>query len=248
MAVTAEQALNVFRGELGKDPYEIPAFSNQTKYGKAYGFDGVAWCAIFQWWGLVLKSALNHIKSAYTPTVAEWYRAQGRFGKEPKVGALVFFNFPDSLDRIQHIGIVERIDTDTVTTIEGNTSAGSLGSQDDGGGVYRRKRNRDSSIVGYAYPNYLPKPLKPVFDFPVKAWFGRGDSGADVKVWQKHLNRYFATKKPPEALNLEVTKKFDTPTAKATKQFQHEQGLDVDGRVGQLTLRKMEAILEKRRP
>jgi hypothetical protein len=224
---------------------ENPAGSNRTKYGRAFGLDGYAWCAMFVWFILVVLNKLDHIKSAYTPAVFEWYRAQGRTSKKPMVGALVFFNFPDSLDRIQHIGFVDRVDDDYIWTIEGNTSSGTVGSQDDGGIVAPRKRPRDASIVGYAYPHYLPSPTEPVYDFPVKAWFGKGDTGADVRNWQRDLNGYFKARgflKP-----LEVDGHFDVATVQATKQFQHEQHLDVDGRVGQHTIRKLETIRDRQR-
>ena len=44
-------ALQVMRVALQQYRYtESPPGSNRTKYGKAYGADGVAWCAEFVWW------------------------------------------------------------------------------------------------------------------------------------------------------------------------------------------------------
>jgi hypothetical protein len=66
----------------------------------------------------------------------------------------VFFDFPDSHTGIQHVGFVERVRADgTLVTIEGNTSSGTSGSQDNGGGVYRRTRP-PAYVVGYGRPAY----------------------------------------------------------------------------------------------
>lgn len=48
---------------------------------------------------------------------------------------IVTFTFP-------HIGLVVRRDGDYLETIEGNTSSGTTGSQNNGGGVYSRRRHR----------------------------------------------------------------------------------------------------------
>lgn len=46
--MSAERVIEVARGELGTTEY--PPGSNQTKYGQAFGWDGVPWCVIFLWW------------------------------------------------------------------------------------------------------------------------------------------------------------------------------------------------------
>ena len=57
--------------------------------------------------------------------------------------------------RFGHTGIVESVTANTVTAIEGNTSAGEAGSQSNGGGVFRRKRSR-TLVTAYirAFDNY----------------------------------------------------------------------------------------------
>jgi hypothetical protein len=153
---TAEQVLTVARRELGF--VEGPDASN--KYGAAYGVDRVWWCAQFVWW--VFRQAggsnLIHPKTAYTPTLAQWFMDQKVWGKEPRVGAVVFYDWPDSTHRIQHVGIVEGFDATSITTIEGNTSSGAAGNQSNGNGVYRRRRARNSSVIGYGYPRYQAAP------------------------------------------------------------------------------------------
>lgn len=149
--VTATRVINVARSQLGYAEQS----GNRTKFGRWYGMDGVSWCDIFVSWVGVQANARDIIgKAAYTPAHAQWFKDQGRWGSSPKRGAIVFFDFPDSVHRIQHIGIVEKVlGGGRVQTIEGNTSSGVYGSQSNGGGVYRRIRS-SSVIVGYGYPRY----------------------------------------------------------------------------------------------
>lgn len=147
---TAKQVLDVFRRELGT----VEAADGSTKYHRAYGLPSdQPWCAVFVWWCFrqVGASDLIHPKTAYTPTLADWFRLRGAFDRTPRVGDLVFYNWPDSLDRIQHVGIVEAVEPTAIVAIEGNTSTSN---QSNGGQVMRRRRARNSSIVGYGHPAY----------------------------------------------------------------------------------------------
>jgi CHAP domain/Putative peptidoglycan binding domain len=215
---------------------ERPPGSNKTKYGDWYGMDGQPWCAMFQSW-LFAKEGMPEIKFAYTPSFAQFFVDAGRWHeKSPQPGDVVFFNFPDSLDRIQHVGLVVDTNSDgSITTIEGNTSSGESGSQDNGEGVFRRVRK--SFIVGYGSPSFNNKPSqqqKP----RVKLWFGKGDKGADVRRWQIHLQKLIS---PDPALLIDG--EFGRNTLAATLLFQEKFQQDVDGRVGAASLRAMEEAI-----
>lgn len=147
---TAEGVLNIARSLLGYR--ETPAGSNRTKFGDAYGSHG-AWCAVFLWYCFRQAGADNLImqRTAYTPTLADWYMKRKRFDTAPRPGDLVFYNWPDSTNRIQHVGIVESVEPSAIVAIEGNTA---VTNQSDGGQVMRRRRARNSSIVGYGHPAY----------------------------------------------------------------------------------------------
>ena len=63
-------------------------------------------------------------------------------------------DFPhDGIDRISHIGIVVKVGTNTVLTIEGNTSGN--GDQRNGGMVMIKKRQIGAEIVGFARPRLV---------------------------------------------------------------------------------------------
>lgn len=135
--VSIEQLLNAFRAELGKSPYEVPAGSNKTVYGKEYGFDGVPWCLIF---ASVLYKRLG-IPWRFASTVAARREAErrGLWRSVPKPGMGAMKQYTSSTG---HWGEVEFVHSDgTVTTIEANTSPTDAGSQREGDGVYRKRRS-----------------------------------------------------------------------------------------------------------
>lgn len=149
MSASATAVLNVARSQLGY----IEGRDNDTKFGRWYGMNRQPWCAMFISWCAATAKASDIIpRHAYTPTGAEWFQKHGQWGHTPHRGAIVYFRF--SGPRIHHVGIVEDILPDgRIQTIEGNTASADLGSQNNGGGVWRRLRNT-RSVVGYGYPRY----------------------------------------------------------------------------------------------
>lgn len=140
---------------------------NITKFGKWYGLDGQPWCgmAVSYWFymaGLPLPASTSK-GFAYTPSGAQWFKDTNRWSTTPQVGYVVFFSWDGR--RIDHVGLVTAVNSDgSIQTIEGNTSGGTSGSQNNGGGVYRRTRK--SNIVGYGIPAYaadtpIPPPVNP---------------------------------------------------------------------------------------
>lgn len=136
--------------------------NNDTPWGKRFGMNHQPYCDMFQCCcGEDTSKGRTLIGwFAYTPSHAEWFKRQKRWGTTPKVGAIVFFHWP-SMGRIAHVGIVEAIRADgSIVTIEANTNPS--GSRD-GGGVYRMVRR--ANIAGYGYPAYAPGP-KPTVKKP----------------------------------------------------------------------------------
>ena len=225
----AERILNIARKEIGTE--EQPANSNNVKYSKWYGMPGQPWCAMFVSWVLD-QAGIDGYKHAYTPAGADLFRSQGRWTSQPQKGAVAYFDFPDSLSRIQHVGFVEKVEGDTVVCIEGNTS---VTNNDNGGNVMRRERPR-GWIVGYGIPPYEDAASGPKGSGEGKDQFGRGTIGGDVKMWQRHLNVVMD-------LALDQDGDFGHKTEEATKEFQRKYGFDVDGIVRPKMLKKMEDLV-----
>jgi cell wall-associated NlpC family hydrolase len=121
---------------------ETPTNSNKTKYGKWFGFDGVAWCGMFVSWcydkaGLPLGNVGFSKGFAGCQTAVAHYKKKNKVTNNPIAGDIVFFDWNND-GRYDHTGIfVKDIDGKSFETIEGNTS---LTNQSNGGQVMRRKR------------------------------------------------------------------------------------------------------------
>lgn len=229
---TAGRVLDVARMQLGT--VEGPDGSNP--YGKAYGMDRVAWCAQFVWWVFQSAGAGTLIpKSAYTPTLAGWYQARGQASKTPRVGSLVFFDWPgDGVDRISHVGLVEAVNADgTLTTIEGNTTSGTVGNQRMGGGVWRRRRST-SAVIVYGHPAYVGAPVPPVTapaprTLPTLQYGMRSDSR--VIALQRFLNAYDWRPELPLLAPLGNYLEQTVAVVKAAQAQCGVTGADADGRI-----------------
>lgn len=122
---------------------ETPANSNKTKFGKWFGFDGVAWCGMFVSWcyhqaGQPLGNIGFAKGFAGCQTAVAFFTKNKKITLNPVPGDIVFFDWNGD-GRYDHTGIfVKKIDENHFETIEGNTS---LINQSNGGAVMRRVRN-----------------------------------------------------------------------------------------------------------
>lgn len=210
---------------------------NLTKYGAAFGMDGVPWCSIFVWWcfkqvGIDLKKEITSAYASAQKAMDGWQSKGMKIVKSPKLMDVVFFEF-DSDPTADHTGFVTGVDAKGVFTIEGNTSSGNHGSQSNGGGVYARYRPF-SQIIGYGRykwpagcvqpPAPKAKPAQPTArSYPT---LRRGSTGNDVKRLQ-HL------------LHIKVDGDFGPTTEKHVKQAQYNRHLVQDGIAGPATLRAL---------
>ena len=122
---------------------------NKWYYGKEVNGPDYPWCMAFVQWcydqaglQLLVKTAgcgtLLDKYLAEDPSKVVYLRYEGHSNKNgtPKPGDLIIFSFKKVHD---HVGIVEKVNGDTYTTIEGNTTDGS-GSDWNGGVVARKTR------------------------------------------------------------------------------------------------------------
>lgn len=167
-----DAVIKIAQGELGYT--ENPRGSNRVKYWDEYGagWQGQPWCLCFIWW--VFHHAgegsafFGGAKTASCGTLLRWYKEQGLAAPtdEVQVGDILMMNFHGGTQP-EHCGIVESVQHGPilqVVTIEGNTSPGLEGSQDNGGCVARKLRYR-SQIVGVCRPTYKEEEMLPENDY-----------------------------------------------------------------------------------
>ncbi|SEF45634.1 CHAP domain-containing protein [Thermomonospora echinospora] len=159
--VSAEDVIRVAESQVGTTEDDL----GKSKFGRWYAstqraketlerdeggydtsvYEGAAWCAMFLAWAAQQAGTDALGADPYTVTYAQSFKDQGRWGTQPKPGAIVFFDWSggDTIGGIDHVGMVtEVLDDGTVKTVEGNISDSVV------------SKIRSSNIVGYGYPDY----------------------------------------------------------------------------------------------
>jgi hypothetical protein len=180
--MTANELIKAASADLGY--MESPKNSNKTKFGKWFGLDGEPWgMQAVQYWCSKAGEALPY-KTASCSGLLNWYKKNKPESvfNTPEPGDIVIYNFG-------HTGIVEAVSGNSITAIEGNTSADDKGSQDNGGGVYRRKRSK-SLASGYIrvcmeeeemtyekFKEYMNQYVDEISKLPPAEW------SKDARIW-----------------------------------------------------------------
>lgn len=122
-------------------------------------------------------------------------KAAKRTSKTPKVGSLVVYDWGTN-GTLDHIGIIESIDGDILTVIEGNFA----------NAVGRRKISKKSSVI-YAYiatnAEDIPEDLTRVALAVIRGEYGTGNTrrvklaaaGYDYKAVQAEVNRIYKSRR-----------------------------------------------------
>lgn len=175
MANTVDKVISIATAEVGYLEKETNKYlDHKTKnagdenYTKYWAFlkpswQKQPWCNAFLNWCFVKAYGESAAKkllctpgewSYYTPTSANYFKKKDQWKSKsstPKVGDVIFFK---NTVRINHVGLVYKVDSERVYTIEGNTS-GSSGVVANGGGVFKKSYSRSySKIAGYGRPKY----------------------------------------------------------------------------------------------
>ena len=135
---------------------------NYTKYWTEMdkSLQGQAWCDCFV--SFCFKQAYSEsvankllcggLYSFYTPESAACFKNKGQWhDNKPQKGDVIYFH---NSERICHTGIVYKVDSETVYTIEGNTSAGEQVIPNGGGVCKKSYRLYNPRISGYGRPKY----------------------------------------------------------------------------------------------
>lgn len=158
---TINQILDIARKEIGTKASAGKICKYNTDfYGSAIGGD---WCCAFIWWLFKQNGADNLLngKTANCGQFAKNFKNVGRLysNKSVQVGDIVLFHWSNDRSSYvpeyytcDHIGIVEAVNGDTITTIEGNTGNSANGE------VMRRTRYISSQVSCVCKPAYSGSP------------------------------------------------------------------------------------------
>lgn len=127
------------------------AFVDRNPNNWDYGEDGVAYCAMaVSYWCDKAGITASGLPRAGCEEIFFASLKDGTAVDKTRLepGMIVLFDWDDD-GLPDHVGIVEKkLDDNTYQTIEGNTSRGIAGSQDNGGWVARRERKLDVIVSG----------------------------------------------------------------------------------------------------
>lgn len=159
-----DKYLNILREEIGvkEGPNNKVKYSDELHEVEPRIDKNAPWCQAFLSWakwilfGKDLKKARASVYGYledFTQNAAGQYKNAKRWGKEPAVGADVFFN--DVNGNINHVGCVWSFDSVYIQTIEGNSN--------DMVRTHAYPRTYPS-IAGYGYPSFVSPPGKKAND------------------------------------------------------------------------------------
>ena len=192
--------------------------NNYTKYSRdlaAVSFyngrkQGVAWCDVFVDWcfykafgkaatlAITFQPTNNSVNyGAGCKYSRNYYKNKGRLFDDPEPGDQIFFYSKDKKS-ISHTGLVYKVDSSKVYTVEGNTS-GASGVISNGGGVCKKSYALNyGRLAGFGRPAWgesvkeETKPVEPAkADDPALYTVQKNDTLWDIA--KKHLgkgNRY----------------------------------------------------------
>jgi hypothetical protein len=148
-------------------------WDNHTQFGKEFGWDGVAWCAIFDW-DMYNDCGLAAIvpKTASVSAMSDWAQRHGQWSEYPSIGAWV--NFNDGA----HTEIVVGFDETNVYTKGGNSVKAGATDAGQGNGVWSHQELRKAQrVTGYFAPKFSDNICPPTADpndyrggKPVSSW------------------------------------------------------------------------------
>ena len=169
-AVTPESVVKIAQQEVGylekqsnsqlEDKTANAGDNNYTKYGVLTNTNGQYWCASFVCWvfhqacggdSARRTEVLCGPMSAGCDELMANFKKCGRFDKNPQVGDIIMYGVPGDAN---HTGIVVGVGNGSITTIEGNTSAGSAVVRNGGGVAMKTVSLAEPRILGFCHPKY----------------------------------------------------------------------------------------------
>lgn len=122
------------------------------KYWRWYGFNSrVEWCAVFVSW---VANQAGYIDSKIIPKFSgcqngiDWFKVRGQWqtaNYTPQPGDIIFFDWEQD-GKVNHVGVVEKVENNKVYTIEGNSTNDSC--------LQKNYDINSKSILGYGLPLY----------------------------------------------------------------------------------------------
>ena len=209
--------------------------NNSNKFGDWYGMPNQPWCAMFVSY-CMSKAGVSQdvVKKFASCTIGwNWFAARGETRDKnfvPQRGDIIFFDWdPEAGNGMDHVGLVDRVENNTIYTVEGN--------HDDQVNQFNYPVG-SNQIYGFVVPSYTGNevvensPDVPSSEMPL---LYKGTTGETVKYAQNKLisKGYSVGSYGADGI-------FGSATEQAVRNFQADNGLSVDGMIGPATWGKLE--------
>ena len=197
--------------------------NNSNKFGDWYGMPNQPWCAMFVSY-CMSKAGVSQdvVKKFASCTIGwNWFAARGETRDKNFV--------PQRGNGMDHVGLVDRVENNTIYTVEGN--------HDDQVNQFNYPVG-SNQIYGFVVPSYTGNevvensPDVPSSEMPL---LYKGTTGETVKYAQNKLisKGYSVGSYGADGI-------FGSATEQAVRNFQADNGLSVDGMIGPATWGKLE--------
>lgn len=218
------------------DPTANIGFNNFTKYGKfyteytnsSYNFVAEPWCDMWISYNAVMANVQDVVGVfAYCPSHVNWFKNRGEWvtnQKDAQRGDLIFFQ---SGGVACHVGVVYKVENNTIYTYEANTSGGSNSLEANGGMSCPKSYTIGSSyILGFGRPAWTTEPDTNGCPYGSSTpLLKQGSTGLGVYRFQ-----WYATAFGEDTGGLDG--QYGAKSVQACKNIQSRYGLLVDGEVG----------------
>lgn len=176
--MTIDTILNLARQQIGTRATNYKRCKYNTAfYGTEVSGSDYDWCCAFIWWIFKQNGADNLLngKTANCGQFAKNFKNVGRLysNKNVQVGDIVLFHWSNNKSTYvpeyytcDHIGIVEAVNGDTITTIEGNTNTNSYPN----GIVARQTRSVSRYVSCVCKPAYSGSPSPTPTTYPTVSY------------------------------------------------------------------------------
>lgn len=175
---------------------------NYTKYARDVNAAGLmgcqaqAWCCTFQFWLDLMEFGVDKALANWNMTPKSYvgyncfstynaFKKAGKVGMEPRLGAVVIFNFSHA-GRV--VKIYEKNGRKVWDCLEGNTSS-NLNDRNGGQVKIKTRDWSDPTVKGFCYIDYATEPeTYPKWVHSGNDWYYRLSEGANAHGWQKIRN------------------------------------------------------------
>lgn len=210
-------------------------YNNDNKFGDWYGMPNQPWCAMFVSYCMSKAGVSQDVVKKFASCTAgwNWFDNRGETRNRnfvPQKGDIIFFDWdPEEGNGMDHVGLVDRVENDTVYTVEGN--------HNDQVNQYSYPLN-SNQIYGYVVPSYTGNEViddSTSSTSSEKPLLYKGLTGENVKYAQNKLisKGYSVGTSGADGI-------FGSATEQAVRQFQADNGLSADGMIGPITWEKLE--------